>query len=341
MIKTISTKDLKVGMHVIIPASWINHPFARGQFDIKSQNQIQEIIDSGFAEVKIDDSMGYYEVESKECDRKDEQTDLPQKWEPGKLVPSELREAIHDKTLPPEKRATVVYKASVQLMEKLLLDPKSENIGEAKEGIAEIVDMVFSQDDTSHYLLRITAHDIYTYTHSVNVGFLGLLLAKEVFRGSDAHNMHEVGAGFFLHDLGKVRIDPEIINKSGRLTEEEMRQMKTHPYQSYKILKESDQLSEECAVIALQHHEREDGTGYPRGRKGNQIHTYGRICAVVDVYDALTSERSYKAKLSTFDALKVMNINMLHHFHKDIFEKFALLVTGKAPQAPLPSGMGK
>src|ERR1700690_2947615 len=149
-------------------------------------------------------------------------------------------------------------------MGRLLDDPKSENIGEPKKGIAEIVDMVFSQDDTSYHLLRITSHDYYTYTHSVNVGILGILLAKELFNGTDAHDMHEIGAGFFLHDLGKVHVDPKIINKVGRLTEEEMRQMKTHPYQSYKILRETDQLSEECAIIALQHHEREDGTGYPR-----------------------------------------------------------------------------
>jgi HD-GYP domain-containing protein (c-di-GMP phosphodiesterase class II) len=327
MIRTIRTKDLKVGMHVIIPASWINHPFAMGQFDINSKDQIQKIIDSGFAEVKIDDSKGFSVVEHEKYNRDDDQKDISRKWEPDKLVPAELREAIRDKKLSPEKKATVVYKASVRLMARLLDDPKAENIGEAKKGIADIVDMVFSQDDTANYLLRITAHDYYTYTHSVNVGILGLLLSKELLRESDAHNMHEVGAGFFLHDLGKVRVDPGIINKPSKLTEEEMKQMKTHPYQSYKILKESDQLSEECAIIALQHHEREDGTGYPRGRKSDQIHIYGRMCSIVDVYDSLTSDRSYKARLSSIDAVKIMSTQMLHHFHKDIFEKFVLLFT--------------
>ncbi len=118
-------------------------------------------------------------------------------------------------------------------------DPKAENIKEAKQGISEIVDMVFSQDDTSHYLLRITSHDFYTYTHSVNVGILSIMLAKHLFKGASNHNMHEIGAGFFLHDLGKIRVDPAIINKPGRLTEEEMQQMRKHPYQSYKILKEN------------------------------------------------------------------------------------------------------
>ena len=327
MIKTIKTKDLKIGMHVIIPTSWMDHPFARGEFDIKSADQIQMILDSGFAEVKIDDSRGHHLPEAEENKPDERQKTPSRKWEPGKLVPPELREAIRDKKLSPKKKAAVVYKASIQLMERLLADPKAGNIGEAKQGIAEIVDLVLTQDDTAYQLLRITAHDYYTYTHSVNVGILGVLLAKELFRGSDDHNMHEVGAGFFLHDLGKVCIDPGIINKPGRLTEEEMRQMKTHPYQSYKILRDSGHLTDECAVIALQHHEREDGTGYPRGRKGPQIHTYARICALADVYDALTSDRSYSAKLSPLDALKLMETEMSHHFDKDIFEKLVMLFT--------------
>ena len=176
MIKTIRTKDLKVGMHVIIPASWMNHPFAKGQFDIKSKDQIQKIIDQGFAEVKIDDSKSFAVIESEKSDLEDKRMDLAPKWEPDKLVPAELREAIRDKNLAPQKRAAAVYESSVKLMGRLLDDPKSENIGEAKKGIAEIVDMVFSQDDTSYHLLRITSHDYYTYTHSVNVGILGILI---------------------------------------------------------------------------------------------------------------------------------------------------------------------
>lgn len=134
-------------MHVIIPASWLNHPFARGQSDIQSKGQIQKIIDQGFAEVKIDDSKSFAVIEFGESKLEDKRMDRSQKWEPDKLVPAELREAIRDKNLAPKKRAAVVYECSVKLMGRLLDDPKSENIGEAKKGIAEIVDMVFSQDD--------------------------------------------------------------------------------------------------------------------------------------------------------------------------------------------------
>ncbi|HMK60042.1 MAG TPA: HD-GYP domain-containing protein [Dissulfurispiraceae bacterium] len=331
MIVKIKAKKLRVGMHVIIPASWFDHPFRTGNFKLKSEDQILKIIRSGFVEVQIDTDKGDTEAKP-ESDSVNNGDVAAETWQPGNVVPAALLEAIHDKNLEPQKRASVVYESSVELMGKLLEDPKAENIREAKLGISEIVDMVFSQDDTSHYLLRITSHDYYTYTHSVNVGIFGIMLAKELFRRSDAHDMHELGAAFFLHDLGKIRIDPAIINKPGRLTDAEMEEMKKHPNFSYKILKETNQLSEECGIIAMQHHEREDGSGYPRGLKENQIHIYGRVCCIADVYDALTAERSYKARLSSFEALKLMKEKMLRHFNEEIFEKFVLLFTESTRQ---------
>ncbi len=217
MIRKIKTKDLRVGMHVIIPASWINHPFAKNQFNIKSGDQIRKIMDRGFDEVRIDTSKGMpVALILKKLVTVINEWSL-RIWEPEKLVSPALRDAIHDRNLSPEKKAQVVYKSSVELMEKLLEDPKTENIVEAKHAIAGIVDMILSQDDTSQYLLRITSHDFYTYVHSVNVGILAILLSKQLFKDSYSHDMHELGAGFFLHDLGKVRVDPAIINKPGSL----------------------------------------------------------------------------------------------------------------------------
>jgi HD-GYP domain-containing protein (c-di-GMP phosphodiesterase class II) len=104
-----------------------------------------------------------------------------------------------------------------------------------------------------------------------------------------------------------------------------MNQMRTHPYQGYKILKEADELSEECEYIVLQHHERYDGKGYPKRLKGDEIHIYGRICCLADVFDALTAERSYKKPMSKFDALKLMRDEMQDFFSRDLLEPFILL----------------
>jgi HD-GYP domain-containing protein (c-di-GMP phosphodiesterase class II) len=142
--------------------------------------------------------------------------------------------------------------------------------------------------------------------------------------------MQALGAGFFLHDLGKVRISQAIIMKPGKLTTNEMKEMRRHPSLGYKLLQETNQLTEESKTIVLQHHERIDGTGYPRRLRGENIHIYGRMCSIADVYDALTSDRPYRQKLSPFTALKIMQEEMSHHFQKDLFEKFILLF--RAPQ---------
>lgn len=326
---TIKPGNLKPGMYVVLPQSWFKHPFLTNEFVIKSQDQIDKIIAFGIREIVIDTTKGLSLSEAEAAVRS-AMLPLPAQaktWEPEKLVPPALREAIHDKTLAPEKKSRAVYEASRVLVERLLEDPKAENIQEAKKGIAEITDLILVDSKTARQMLTITKYDYYTYTHSVNVGFFSLMLAKELFKGSDAHDMHEMGAGFFLHDIGKVHVNPAVINKPGKVSHDEMIEIRSHPNHGYKLLEETRQLSKECMYIVMQHHEREDGTGYPRRLKGNDIHTYGRICCIADVYDALTAERSYKKPLSTFDALKLMKGELLNHFQKEMFEKFVLLFT--------------
>ncbi|MBF0608738.1 MAG: HD-GYP domain-containing protein [Candidatus Magnetobacterium sp. LHC-1] len=326
MLKKIKVNDLKVGMYVILPTSWFNHPFLKSSFVLKDEGDISKIIKSGIGEVNVDTAKGV-PVTVVETLSHDVPANfkVPKTWEPETLVPDELREAVRDTTLSADKKARVVYNSATTIMARLLDDPRAKNISAAKEGINHIVDIIVSDDLTSHNLLQITSHDYYTYTHSVNVGLLSILLSKALFKGSDVHDMHELGAGFFLHDIGKVRVAPEILNKPGKLTEEEMMKMRAHPYQGYKILSETNQLTQECRYIVLQHHERADGTGYPKRLKADDIHLYGRIGCIADVYDALTSQRSYKPSMSPYDALRLMKEQMIDHFHKELFDKFVLL----------------
>lgn len=328
--QTIKARDLKIGMHVVLPLSWFKHPFLTNEFVIRSQDQINRIVDYGIREIVIDTGRGLSPADTACPAIEAGAIPLPKSWTPDKLIPTALREAIHDKALPPEKKSRIVYESSCVLVERLFEDPKAENIREAKRGIAEMVDLIIGDSATANEMLKITSHDFSTYTHSVNVGVFSIMLMNHIFKGSDAHNLHELGAGFFLHDIGKVRIDPAIINKPGKLTDEEMGQIKTHPDQGYKILSETNQLTKECRVIVMQHHERDDGTGYPRQIKGGDLHSYGRICCIADIYDALTAERSYKQSLSTFEALKLMKENMANYFEREMFEKFVLLFTHRS-----------
>ncbi len=308
-------------MYVNLPSAWRAHPFLRNHFTITSKKQIQKMMDYGIRDVNIDEQKGIPEDAVKQVveePEKDFSQDLT-------VASEKLKEVLDDKKMPPVQRAQAIHTHSVDLMKGLWQNPTGEKISEFKKTVFGVVDVVFSDNAINSQLLKITSYDYDTYIHSVNVGVLAISLAKEILKKQDRHDMHALGAGFFLHDVGKVYIDEAIINKPGKLTEEEMNIMRKHPAMGFKLLNETKQISIESRLIVLQHHERHNGMGYPRKLRGEDIHIYGRICSVADVFDALVSKRPYKAQLKPFDALKLMKEEMLDHFHKDVFEKFVLL----------------
>lgn len=322
-------------MYVRLGKSWLQHSFLKPNFLITSEKQIQRIIKGGIKEVTIDfekssvkevhDLAGDLGIQDKLMDIGRPQGDIapPEEFNPVELVSEELRATIENAHLPPQKKAKAVYDHSVKMMNTILEEPNADNILHGKKMIADTVDHILANEETAEWLSKITSHDYYTYTHSVNVGMLSILLAKRVFKGTMAsHDMKELGAGFFLHDLGKCDVPDTLINKPSPLTENEWETMRKHPQKGNQLLSDANQLSKECGLIVMQHHEREDGSGYPFGKKGDEIHLYGRICTIADVYDALTSTRAYKIKLPPFTALRVMKEEMIHHFHKDLFGEF-------------------
>ena len=151
-------------------------------------------------------------------------------------------------------------------------------------------------------LNSIKTHDGYTFQHSIDVAIMGLLLAKKLGWGKD--RLMEFGVGCLLHDMGKIFIDKLILNKPGRLDEDEYERMKAHPALGYELVHAvAPTLSYLIPHVAYQHHERQDGSGYPRGLKGdntlgennpNTIHDFGSVAAVADIYDAMASDRPYR-----------------------------------------------
>ncbi len=349
MIKKVKTEDLKVGMYVMLGQSWLRHSFLRPNFKITSEKQIKKIISNGIRVVKVNTSKSDV-IEEEDLSRdmpesRDEDTGQiqadaplpgsqigteiptpePGEFNPIELITSDLRETIENTSMPPPTKAKAVYDHSIKMMTNVLAKPSAENILSGKRMVYDVVDHILADDETADRMTMITSHDYYTYTHSVNVGMLSVLLAKSVFKGNSDQNMQEIGAGFFLHDLGKCDIPHDMINKPGKLTAKEWDLMRMHPPYGEKILRDTGHLTKECRIITMQHHEREDGTGYPLGLSNNSIHTYAHICALADVYDALTSMRSYKKKVTPFEALKIMKDEMIGHFNKDLFENFVLM----------------
>lgn len=321
MNKTIKITELKIGMYIHLPHAWRAHPFLRNNFTVTSSRQIQKMIEYGIKEVLIDEEKG---MPSESIVQEVEEPEKIFSQDVG-IVAEKLKEVLADKKIPAAQRAEAIHRHCVEMMKNLWENPTGEKIAQFKQGVFGVVDAVLADDATNNYLLNLTSHDYNTHIHSVNVGVLAISLAKVLFIKENRHDMHALGAGFFLHDIGKVYIDEAIINKPGKFTEEEMKLMRKHPGMGFKLLTETRQINDESRLIVLQHHERQNGTGYPRRLRGEDIHVYGRICSVADVFDALVSKRPYKAQLKPFEALKIMKGEMLDHFHKEIFETFILL----------------
>jgi len=145
--------------------------------------------------------------------------------------------------------------------------------------------------------------DDYTYTHSVNVCILTILLRKATC--SNPKGLRELGTGAILHDIGKLSIPPWILKKPSHLSDAEFEMVKGHCEEGAKIISRTG-LDPVVSKVALRHHERMDGSGYPKGLSGEDIHLYGRICAVADVYDALTSDRVYRDRMPPSEAMKIL-----------------------------------
>lgn len=337
--KALSKEEISLGMYVELPTSWLDHSFLTSSFKVTTQDQLDKIRKLKLKEITINleksdlpeeslvsEPVVVEEPPSEVIESVEEVEDprgrAPRKWTSDKLMTDDLRTVLEDKKLNPEVKAKAVYDNSVDMMDQLLTFPTAANIHASKETIYEMSKMVLHEPDTASNLLKLTSHDYYTYTHSVNVGVVSMLLAKELYHRSDAHDLEELAAGFFLHDIGKVNIDLNILNKPGKLSNFEMQHIRTHPYQGYKILKDANALSPECARIVMQHHEASDGTGYPKRLKNEAIHPYGKICQIADVFDALTSERPYKKALKPFEALRLMKYEMFSQFDQSLFSKF-------------------
>ncbi len=177
-----------------------------------------------------------------------------------------------------------------------------------------MVDYILQEGRAARSLLTIAIHEYYTYTHSVNVAAVGTLFAKEL--GFKDEDLKHFCAGILLHNIGKTRINTDILNKKGKLTKEEFEEIKKHQEYGADVLDETSTEFKEERIVTLQHHENDDGSGYPYGLKKDEIHPCGKISRIIDVYDALTSTRSYKDALRPFASLLEMKDNMLNCFDK-------------------------
>jgi putative nucleotidyltransferase with HDIG domain len=165
-------------------------------------------------------------------------------------------------------------------------------------------DLISQDQFAAADMMRVLHHDYATFTHSANVAFYSGMLAAEI--GLSQVDVQLIVTGGLLHDLGKLEIDEKILCKPGRLDDDEMRIIRTHPTTGFRRLARREDLTDGQLMMVYQHHERIDGGGYPTGSVGDDIHLWAKICAVVDVFEALTSHRPYRSPMPRVRALEIL-----------------------------------
>jgi len=240
-------------------------------------------------------------------------------------IEKNIHQIINDPTIPEKTKSGIIYDSAKLMVKEVLNNPiLKENIKRSQEMVENTVSFILKGKSTFHSLLQVMSFDYHTYTHSINVCTLAIGLAK--FSGIDNQlELDKIGTGALLHDVGKTKVSEAILNKPGPLTSMEMGFIKKHPQWGHDIIKETDMISKESYYAILQHHERENGTGYPHGLKAEQIHPYGKIVAIADVFDAMTTERSYRQAVNSFPALKEMYQDK-GAFNRTLLDKFTKLL---------------
>lgn len=233
-----------------------------------------------------------------------------------------LSSILTDPGISTDVKAKTAYNAIYTSATALFQSPKAAVVKRYKQTIFDTIDFIFSDDSALQEMIKLTTFDFSLFNHSVNVGIFSVGLMKEILSEKKEHDFEEIAAGFFLHDIGKTAIPLDILNKRGPLSNVEWKIIKRHPEEGVRILDEMGELTDEAKLIVLQHHERHNGSGYPQGLKGGQIHVYGRICSIADSFDGLTSYRPYRKEYSTFNALKIMKNEMFKDFDPQYFAKF-------------------
>ncbi|WP_018247831.1 HD-GYP domain-containing protein [Orenia marismortui] len=225
----------------------------------------------------------------------------------------EIPEIINSET---RKKGIITIKKTL----KNISNNKKINIKEVKLVVKDIIDDILNNQNILVNLSYINDYDSYTFSHSVNVAVLSLILGKNL--GYNSKKLLQLGVGALLHDIGKVSIPEEILKKKGKLTDKEFKIIQKHPALGYKNLKIYNQISPLSRTIILHHHEKVNGSGYPKGLKQNQLHEFIRIVTIADVFDALTSDRCYRNKWPIAKAVELLISNSNTEFDADLVNKF-------------------
>jgi HD-GYP domain-containing protein (c-di-GMP phosphodiesterase class II) len=224
---------------------------------------------------------------------------------------------LADEDQPPRERVKLLNQVVSQtLRDSLTCEDPAASVLATQEMARHLAELALRSDLAIRDVAKVARHDFCTFTHSANVACFCTLLARAL-GVSDEQELQAIATAGMLHDLGKLEIPTAILTKPGRLTSEEFLQVKLHPTRGFQMLRR--EFSFPQLMLVYQHHEKMDGTGYPVGCTGNEIHWWARICTVTDVYEALTGKRPYRRPNTPSEALTIMARGDGTHFDSEVF----------------------
>lgn len=324
MEKKVDTQDLAPGMYISrLDRPWVETPFPFQGFRIKDQNDVANLQrDCQFVYIDIErgePAKRYLETTTRSATRRID-TGLQRilRSKPGRPVYTD-RVSVEEELTP----ARASHHSACERVSNILDDVRSGrklNVGAAQQAVNSMIESILRNPDAFMWLSKLKNKDSYTYTHSIDTCALAITFGRHL--GLPRKDLEQVAIGTLLFDIGKMKLPEEFLDKPGRLTEAEFALMQEHVAHSVHLMTNSKGISATSIEVAFSHHERHNGSGYPRGLTSDQTSVYGKIAAIVDCYDAITSERPYSVAMSPHDAIRSLYEWRNVDFQEELVEQF-------------------
>ncbi len=230
-----------------------------------------------------------------------------------------VKSSMNSSKISNNDKAAILRESSIALLEDLFENPDvGQALMDSKPIVGDLIQFMDIAPESISNLISLSGHDFYTYNHSFDVSIYSLGLGQAM--GFDKKTLEELGQSSLFHDVGKRNVALEILCKKGPLDENEWAQMRMHPQFGLKILNEQPGISEAIRAACYEHHESWTGGGYPQDISGHEIHPFGRIVALTDTYDAMTTQRSYNVPMKPSEALTMMKEKLSGRFDPDMLK---------------------
>jgi putative nucleotidyltransferase with HDIG domain len=320
MIKQIRAEQLKPGMYIHdLNCGWLDHPFVSNAFHVRDQATVDKIVNLGIRELYIDTLKGADVWEARP--QSEVNADLERRLQEiaQKRADKPVVVALKDETARARRLHGEANKVARLVLDDVRFGQKIQ-VDRVEPLIDSMVESVFRHQDALLPLARLKNLDDYTFEHSVGVS--ALLIAFGRAMKLPKETIREIALGGLLHDIGKVRVPEAILNKPAKLTDDEFVKMQSHVAEGLRLLQDVPGVGAAALQVVGEHHERFDGSGYPHRLAGSAISLYGQMAAIVDVYDAITSEKVYNRGMPPTQALKKLLEWSKHHFDPQLVQTF-------------------